>query len=104
MSRHTVVVEFPADVFPKKEPARRFEGGDAHVSLRQVAETTRRTAEVFDELSINVDQVDPDDWPAISKKMLELRPHLYTTLRIPVTNLDPQWPDRSCGARAGRQP
>jgi hypothetical protein len=85
--RHTDVLEFPEDVFLNKEPAQRFEGGDAHVSLRQVAEHTRSTVEVFTELSINVDQVDPDDWPAFSKKIQELRPHLYRTVRIPtVTN------------------
>lgn len=82
--RHIHVLEFPEDVFLNKEPAQRFEGGDAHVSLRQIAEHTRRTIEVFTELSLNVDQVDPDDWPAFSKKVQELRPHLYRTVRIPV--------------------
>jgi hypothetical protein len=77
------------DVFPKKEAAQRFEGGDVHVSLRQVAEHTRRMVEIFTELSINIDQVDPDDWPTFSNKIQELRPRLYKTVRIPaVTNLD----------------
>jgi len=87
--RHTDVVEFPEDVFPKNDAAQRFEGGDDHVSLWQVAEHTRRTIEVTTELSINVDKVDPDDWPAFSKKIQELRPQLYKLVRIPaVTNHD----------------
>ena len=87
--RHTDIVDFPEDVFPKKEAAQRFEGGDDHVSLRQVAEHTRHNVEIFTELSINVDQIDPDDWPTFSKKIQELRPRLYRTVRIPaVTNLD----------------
>lgn len=82
--RHTDIVEFPEDVFPNEEPARRFEGGDAHVSLHQVADHTERMVEILNELSINVDQVDPDDWPAFSKKIQELLPHLYNTVSIPV--------------------
>jgi TonB family protein len=86
--RHTSVIKFPEDVFPKADPMRRFEGGDAHLGLLQIAQNTRRMVEILNELSINVDQVDPDDWPAFSKSMQELRPHLYTTVRIPVvTNL-----------------
>jgi hypothetical protein len=87
--RHTDIVDFPEDVFPKKEAAQRFEGGDVHVSVRQVAEHTRHNVEIFTELSIDVDQIDPDDWPTFSKKIQELRPRLYRTVRIPaVTNLD----------------
>jgi hypothetical protein len=63
--------------------AQRFEGGDAHVSVQQIAKHTQSTAEVFTELTINVDQVDPDDWPAFSKMIQELRPHLYQAVRIP---------------------
>jgi Domain of Unknown Function with PDB structure (DUF3857) len=81
--RHIDYIEFPEDVFPKKEPAQSFEGGDAHVSARQVAKHTPSTVEVFTELTINVDQVDPDDWPAFSKMIQELRPHLYQAVRIP---------------------
>jgi hypothetical protein len=75
--------------YRSREAAQRFEGGDVHVSLRQVAEHTRHNVEIFTELSINVDQIDPDDWPTFSKKIQELRPRLYRTVRIPaVTNLD----------------
>ena len=89
--RHTSVIKFPEDVFPEADPMRRFEGGDAHVGLLQIAQNTRRMVEILNELSINVDQVEPDDWPAFSKSMQELRPHLYTTVRIPVgTNFDAQ--------------
>ena len=53
------------------------------MSARQVAKHTPSTVEVFTELTINVDQVDPDDWPAFSKMIQELRPHLYQAVRIP---------------------
>jgi hypothetical protein len=68
------------------------------LSLRQVAEHTRRMVEIFTELSINVDQVDPDDWPIFSKKIQELRPQLYRVVRIPaVTNLDA--PEKPAGTK-----
>ncbi len=89
--RHTSVIKFPEDVFPKSNPMRRFEGGDAHVGLLQIAQNTRRMVEILNELSINVDQVDPVDWPNFSKSMQELRPHLFATVRIPVVaNSDPR--------------
>ena len=100
--RHTNVIKFPEDVFPKADPMQRFEGGDTHVGLLQIAQHSRRMLEILNELSINVDQIAPDDWPAFSKSMQELRPHLYTTVHIPVvSNLgDRQSPAGTSGTRS----
>jgi hypothetical protein len=81
--RHIDYIEFPENVFPKEDTPQCFEGGDAHVSVRQVAKHTRSTVEVFTELTVNVEQVDPEDWPAFSKTIRELRPRLYQAVRIP---------------------
>jgi len=97
---HTVLVEFPEEVFPRAEPAQHFEGGDDHVSLRQVAEHTQREVKIVNELSVNVDQVDPEDWPTFSKKIQELRPHLYSVVRIPVHFTSAR--DESCRTLVGR--
>ncbi len=80
--RHTVVLQYPEDVFA--QPAsQRQEGGDAHFSLTTGYEVERRRAEYFAEVRLGVDQVEAQDWPAYTAKLTELMPRLGISFGVP---------------------
>ncbi len=80
--RHTIVLEYPEDVFP--QPAsQRLDGGDAHFLLTTGYEVERRRVEYFAEVRLGVDQVEPQAWPAYTAKLTELMPRLGISFGVP---------------------
>ena len=84
--RHTIVVEFPEDVYDKL-PHARSEDGDAHLTLRQTLTGTLRSEEFLAELHVNVDQVMPEDWTAFSSKADEMLRKVSFVASLPTVPL-----------------
>ena len=85
--RHTIVIEYPEDVY-REIPAARFDGGNAYLTLKERVQGTMRRVEYLSELRVNSDQVPAQDWPAFAAKVQELHGKLGFAVNIPVVPLD----------------
>lgn len=84
--RHTVVFNFPEDVYRGSESSH-FEDRDKHYDYRVTYDSTARSAKLSSEMRLLSDTVSVDDWAAYTDKLAKLRPRLAGRVTVPTVTL-----------------